>query len=143
VGFEDNGHGRDGSQSGNRGLNDPAARVDKLVAAAGTIERSVLVGSSMGGHVSAAAAARIKPKGLFLLAPAFYMPGFEAHTPQQVACPTAIVHGWRDAIVPVDNSIRWAREHRATLHILDSEHRLDDQIETICGLLRAFLKDLG
>jgi pimeloyl-ACP methyl ester carboxylesterase len=71
------------------------------------------------------------------------MPGFEAHTPQQVACPTAIVHGWRDAIVPVDNSIRWAREHRATLHILDSEHRLDDQIETICGLLRAFLKDLG
>jgi pimeloyl-ACP methyl ester carboxylesterase len=126
-----------------RGLNDPAARVDKLVAAAGTIERSVLVGSSMGGHVSAAAAARIKPKGLFLLAPAFYMPGFEAHTPQQVACPTAIVHGWRDAIVPVDNSIRWAREHRATLHILDSEHRLDDQIETICGLLRAFLKDLG
>jgi len=126
-----------------RGLNDPAARVDKLVAAAGTIERSVLVGSSMGGHVSAAAAARIKPKGLFLLAPAFYMPGFEAHTPQQVACRTAIVHGWRDAIVPVDNSIRWAREHRATLHILDSEHRLDDQIETICGLLRAFLKDLG
>jgi pimeloyl-ACP methyl ester carboxylesterase len=126
-----------------RGLNDPAARVEKLVAAAGTIERSVLVGSSMGGHVSAAAAARIKPKGLFLLAPAFYMPGFEAHTPQQVACPTAIVHGWRDAVVPVDNSIRWAREHRATLHILDSEHRLDDQIETICGLLRAFLKDLG
>ena len=127
-----------------RGLDDPASRVDKLVAAAGTIEGStVLVGSSMGGHVSAAAAARIKPKGLFLLAPAFYMPGFEAHTPQQVACPTAIVHGWRDAVVPVDNSIRWAREHRATLHILDSEHRLDDQIETICGLLRAFLKELG
>jgi pimeloyl-ACP methyl ester carboxylesterase len=127
-----------------RGLNDPAARVDKLVAAAQTIEGStVLVGSSMGGHVSVAAAARIKPRGLFLLAPAFYMPGFEAHTPQEVACPTAIVHGWRDDIVPVDNSIRWAREHRATLHVLDSEHRLDDQIEPICGLLRAFLTDLG
>jgi pimeloyl-ACP methyl ester carboxylesterase len=127
-----------------RGLDDPASRVDKLVAAAGTIEGStVLVGSSMGGHVSAAAAARIKPRGLFLLAPAFYMPGFEAGTPQDVACPTAIVHGWRDDIVPVDHSIRWAREHRATLHVLDSEHRLTDQIETICGLLSAFLMDLG
>jgi pimeloyl-ACP methyl ester carboxylesterase len=126
-----------------RGLDDPAARVDKLVATAGTLEGPVLVGSSMGGHVSAAAAGRVKPRGLFLLAPAFYMPGFEAHTPQDVACPTAIVHGWRDDIVPVDNSIRWAREHRATLHILDSEHRLEDQIETICGLLRAFLTDLG
>ena len=56
--------------------------------------------------------------------------------------PTAIVHGWRDAVVPVDNVIRWSREHRATLHILDSEHRLEDQIGTICILLRNFLKAL-
>ena len=27
----------------------------------------------------------------------------------------------------------------AALHLLDSEHRLEDQIETICALLRAFL----
>jgi pimeloyl-ACP methyl ester carboxylesterase len=71
------------------------------------------------------------------------MPGFEAHTPQEVGCPTAIVHGWRDDIVPVDNSIRWAREHRATLHVLDSGHRLDDQIGIICALLREFLTGLG
>ena len=73
----------------------------------------VLVGSSLGGHVSAAAAARCSRAALFLLAPAFYMPGFEAYTPQDVACPTAIVHGWHDDIVPVENSIRWAREHGA------------------------------
>jgi pimeloyl-ACP methyl ester carboxylesterase len=127
-----------------RGLTDPAARVDRLVAAAGALGGpTVLVGSSMGGHVSAAAAVVIKPRGLFLLAPAFYMPGFEAHTPQEVGCPTAIVHGWRDDIVPVDNSIRWAREHRATLHVLDSGHRLDDQIGIICALLREFLTGLG
>ncbi len=66
-----------------RGIDDPGARVDKLVAAVAEIRGSgeaqspvVLVGSSMGGHVSAAAAARLKPRGVFLLAPAFYMPGF-------------------------------------------------------------------
>lgn len=127
-----------------RGMDDPAARVDKLVETAAKFAGPlVLVGSSMGGHVSAAAAALVKPRGLFVLAPAFYMPGFEAHTPQDVPCPTAIVHGWRDAIVPVDNSVRWAREHRAALHLLDSDHRLEDQIEAICRLLRAFLSDLG
>jgi pimeloyl-ACP methyl ester carboxylesterase len=127
-----------------RGLDDPAARVDKLIAAAADITGSVvLVGSSMGGHVSGAAAARVRPSGLFLLAPAFYMPGFEAYTPQDVACPTAIVHGWHDDIVPVENSVRWAREHRAALHVLDSGHRLEDQIDSICLLLRAFLIDLG
>jgi len=127
-----------------RGLDDPAARVDRLIDVSKGIDGSlVLVGSSMGGHVAAAAASRIKPRGLFVLAPAFYMPDFEAHTPQDVACPTAIVHGWRDDIVPVENSIRWAREHLAALHVLDSDHRLEDKIETICQLLREFLDELG
>jgi alpha/beta superfamily hydrolase len=93
----------------------------------------------MGGHVAAAAAAKLRARALFLLAPAFYMAGFERYTPQEVPAPTAIVHGWHDTIVPVENSIRWAREHRATLHVLDSEHRLEDQIAAICALLRAFL----
>jgi pimeloyl-ACP methyl ester carboxylesterase len=123
-----------------RGMDDPRARVQKLIDAGLKIkDPMVLVGSSMGGHVSAAAANRIGARGLFLLAPAFYMPGFEAYTPQEVAVPTAIVHGWHDDVVPVENSIRWAREHKAALHILDSDHRLEDQIEAICVLLREFL----
>jgi pimeloyl-ACP methyl ester carboxylesterase len=126
-----------------RGMEDPAARVEKLVAAAARIPKPlVLVGSSMGGHVSAAAAARVRPRGAFLLAPAFYMPGFEAYTPQDVPCPTTLVHGWHDDIVPVENSVRWAREHHATLHVLNSDHRLEDRIETICTLLRAFLAEI-
>ena len=127
-----------------RGIDEPSARVEKLVTVAARIPRPlVLVGSSMGGHVSAAAASRLQPRGLFLLAPAFYMPGYESYTPQEVACPTAIVHGWHDAIVPVENSIRWAREHQAALHLLNSDHRLEDQIETICLLLRGFLLRLS
>lgn len=116
------------------------ARVTRLIESAASIGgRVVLVGSSMGGHVAAAAARRTGARGLFLLAPAFYMPGFEAHTPQDVDCPVCIVHGWRDEIVPVDNSIRWAREHRAALHVVDSDHRLEDQIDTIGRLLADFL----
>jgi pimeloyl-ACP methyl ester carboxylesterase len=70
------------------------------------------------------------------------MPGLERYTPQDVAMPTAIVHGWHDAVVPVENSIRWAREHRATLHVLDSDHRMEDQITIICVLLRVYLGGL-
>jgi pimeloyl-ACP methyl ester carboxylesterase len=123
-----------------RGMDDPAQRVEKLLALGREFPAPlVLVGSSMGGHVSAAAAGRLKPAALFLLAPAFYMPDFEQYTPQDVTAPTAIVHGWHDDVVPVASSIRWAREHRATLHILDSNHRLEDQIDAICVLLRNFL----
>jgi pimeloyl-ACP methyl ester carboxylesterase len=124
-------------------MDDPAQRVEKLLAVARELQGPIaLVGSSMGGHVAAAAASRLDAAALFLLAPAFYMPGFEKYTPQDVAVPTAIVHGWHDAVVPVDNSIRWAREHRAALHILDSDHRLEDQIGVICVLLRSFLTAL-
>jgi pimeloyl-ACP methyl ester carboxylesterase len=126
-----------------RGIDDPAQRVEKLLAVAGELQGPiVLVGSSMGGHVAAAAASRLDAAALFLLAPAFYMPGFEKYTPQDVAAPTAIVHGWHDAVVPPDNVIRWAREHRATLHMLDSDHRLEDRIDAICILLRSFLTAL-
>jgi pimeloyl-ACP methyl ester carboxylesterase len=132
-----------------RGIDDPLARVRKLIetlrapAATNPGAAPLLVGSSMGGYVSAAAAATLRPRALFLLAPAFYMPGFEEYTPQDVAAPTTIVHGWRDDIVPVENSVRWAREHRAALHVLDSDHRLEDQIPAICSLLRELLKSLS
>jgi len=121
-------------------MDDAAQRVEKLLAVGCEFQGPIaLVGSSMGGHVAAAAASHLDAAALFLLAPAFYMPGFEKYTPQNVTVPTAIVHGWNDEVVPVDNSIRWAREHRATLHLLDSDHRLEDQIGVICTLLRDFL----
>lgn len=124
-----------------RGIEDPTARVEKLLAIGQRLAGPLaLVGSSMGGHVAAAAANRLETAALFLLAPAFYMPGFEQYTPQDIRVPTVIVHGWHDDIVPVDNSIRWAREHRATLHLLHSGHRLEDQIEMICLLLENLLK---
>ena len=127
-----------------RGLDLPGERVVKLNDLGRKLAAPlVLVGSSLGGHVAAAAAGDLKPRALFLLAPAFYMPGYEQYTPQNVPCPTVIVHGWHDAVVPVENSIRWAREHRAALHVLDSDHRLEDRIQAICALLRDLLTALG
>lgn len=127
-----------------RGLDDPRARVARLIEhCQGLADPPVLVGSSLGGHVCTAASATVRARGLFLLAPAFYMPGFEQYTPSPAPCPLSIVHGWRDDIVAVDNSIRYAREHRAALHVLDSDHRLIDVIGHINHLLGEFLATLG
>ncbi len=123
---------------------DPTERVDKLIAECANIEEPlVLVGSSMGGHVATAAAAQVGAVGLFVLAPAFYMPGYESLTPPAPDMPIVIVHGWNDDVVPVENSIRFAKECNAGLHILDADHRLTANIDDINGLLTRFIADLG
>lgn len=123
-----------------RGIGDPTQRVDKLVAACDGVGGAlVLAGSSMGGHVATAAADRVRVSGVFVLAPAFYMPGYEQLTPPAPAVPMCIVHGWRDEIVPVENSIRFASACRAELHVVDGDHRLTDNIDEINYHLRRFV----
>ncbi len=127
-----------------KGMADQTERVDKLIAeCANTEEPLVLVGSSMGGHVATAAAGQVGAVGLFVLAPAFYMPGYESLTPPAPDMPIVIVHGWNDDVVPVENSIRFAKECNASLHILDADHRLTANIDDINGLLTRFIADLG
>jgi surfactin synthase thioesterase subunit len=70
------------------------------------------------------------------------MPGYEQYTPTPARCPIAIVHGWNDDIVPVANSIRYAQQYKAALHILDSDHRLTADLEQVCALLDGFLRKL-
>ena len=127
-----------------QGIADPTERVDKLLAEASSVDDTlILVGSSMGGHVATGAADRLGAAGLFVLAPAYYMEGFEALTPPPPSMPITIVHGWRDDVVPVDNSIRFARESRATLHVIDGDHRLTDNIGEINEYLRQFVSQVG
>ena len=127
-----------------QGMADPSERVDKLISECANTEGPlVLVGSSMGGHVATAAAAQVGAVGLFVLAPAFYMPGYESLTPAAPDMPIVIVHGWNDDVVPVENSIRFAKECNASLHILDADHRLTANIDDINGLLTRFIADLG
>jgi len=126
-----------------RGMADPTVRVARLLEVCTALPVApVLVGSSLGGHVAAAVSRQVAARGLFLLAPAFYMPGYEQYTPVPASCPITIVHGWNDDVVPVDNSIRFARQYRSTLHVLDSDHRLTASIGEICELLSDFLKRL-
>lgn len=117
---------------------DPARRVEHLLSLQPTAQILVLVGSSMGGYVSAHASRRLHPQGLFLLAPAVYMPGYEAD-PAPSAERIEIVHGWRDEIVPVGNALRLAERCRATLHLLDAEHTLNEQIPYLQQLFELFL----
>jgi pimeloyl-ACP methyl ester carboxylesterase len=126
-----------------RGIADPGERVDKLVdECRGIDDALVLVGSSMGGHVATAAAEPLGAAGLFVLAPAYFMPGYEALTPSPPDIPIAIVHGWRDDVVPVENSIRYAQACRAELHLVDGSHRLTENIDDIDYYLRRFIEKI-
>lgn len=127
-----------------QGIPDPTARVEKLVQSCAEIDAPlVLVGSSMGGYVATAAAADVNAVGLFVLAPAYFMPEFEALTPTPPSIPIEIVHGWHDDIVPVENSIRFAEGCSATLHIVDGDHRLTENIDEICLYLERFIVQLS
>ena len=127
-----------------QGIADPTDRVNKLIAECGDIDdQLVLVGSSMGGHVATAAAASLQAAGLFVLAPAYFVEGYEDLTPSAPDIPICIVHGWNDDIVPVENSIRFAAACKAELHILDSDHRLTANIGEINYYLERFINKIG
>ncbi len=155
-------HGQDGSPTGDkirmlakiaadrgwqyesidyRGMEDPRDRVDKLLVelrqAGGPV---TLVGSSLGGHVAATASEDVECVGLFLLAPALYYPGYEEHTPVPLATHIEIIQGWNDDVIPVDNSVRWAREHAAVLHSVNGGHRLEENMQELATLFTAFLQ---
>ncbi len=127
-----------------QGIADPTIRVDKLIAEAGSIDdRLILVGSSMGGHVATAAAQKLNAVGLFVLAPAYFVDGYEELTPNPPNMPICIVHGWRDDVVPVENSIRFAQKCCATLHIVDGDHRLTTNIDEIKQYLENFIAQVS
>lgn len=127
-----------------QGIADPSERVRKLVRECADINDTlVLVGSSMGGHVATAAAGTLQAAGLFVLAPAYYMPGYEELTPSPPGMPVCIVHGWRDDIVPVENSMRFAKTCNAELHVLDGGHRLTENIDDINYYLSRFIEKIG
>ena len=74
-------------------------------------QQVVLVGSSMGGYVSTVVANNLPVAGLFLMAPALWMPAEEytIQSYQPLTSKVEITHGFNDDVVPCENSIRFAR----------------------------------
>ncbi len=123
-----------------RGLNTPRERITKLVEHCQKLPGElVLVGSSLGGYIAVAAASLLHARGLFLLAPALLLSELPPLRQGVIDCPTTIVHGWRDTIVPPEQSIEFARQYKASLHLLDSDHRMYDQLQTVNYFFEHFL----
>jgi pimeloyl-ACP methyl ester carboxylesterase len=123
-----------------RGIDSPEKRVERLVEGCRSLQGElVLVGSSLGGFVSMAAASFLHARGVFLMAPALYMPGLPELRQRVVDCPVEIVHGWKDDVVPLEHSMRFAREYGAALHVLEDDHGLHRSIRRIKHLFEFFL----
>lgn len=92
------------------------------------VGRIILVGSSMGGYVSAALANEFELSALFLLCPALSLAGYDPVVYQPMTDNIVLVHGWNDDVVPFESSIDFARKHKATLHLVEDGHRLRESI---------------
>jgi predicted esterase len=123
-----------------RGLEEPRARVAKLVDFCKELSGDlVLVGSSLGGYVAVASASLLHARGIFLMAPALYVEGLPELRAGILDCSASIVHGWRDDVVPFEHSVRFAQTYKAALHLLESDHRLHNQLRVIQYLFEYFL----
>ena len=122
---------------------DPDVRVDRLL---GILNNEggdcVLVGSSMGGYVALAASINLPVAGVFLMAPALYIPTYKVQTYPTRASNVHIVHGWKDDVIPVANSIRFAEESGHSLHLLNGNHALNDVLEDVDRLFVFFLEQI-
>ena len=121
---------------------DPRQRVAELLERRPHADKLVLAGSSMGGYVSAFAATSLQADGLFLMAPALLMPGYdEWPAPFDGYC--QIVHGWKDDVIPAANAIRYAELQQTELILLNSGHTLTDQLPMLEFLFDRFLNQIA
>jgi pimeloyl-ACP methyl ester carboxylesterase len=119
---------------------DPELRVSRLIEEAGSIQGPViLAGSSMGGYVTAVASQTVKPVGLFLMAPALNMPGYDNHDVEAKARELEVVHGWDDDVVPFEGVLNFSRAHNALLHLVPAQHALIEQVDWLVEVFALFL----
>ncbi|MDP2097575.1 MAG: YqiA/YcfP family alpha/beta fold hydrolase [Methylobacter sp.] len=104
---------------------DPDLRVRQLLAMDLSAYRDiVLVGSSMGAYVATVASELIKPRGLFLIAPAVYLPGYQCTEFKPTAEAIRVFHGWHDDVVPPENAWKFCQKYRIRLDLYDTDHRM-------------------
>ena len=119
---------------------DPEVRVARLIDESKTLGGTVvLAGSSMGGYVATVASQAVRPAGLFLMAPAFGLPGYAIQAPKPACRELTVVHGWHDDIIPVETVLDFARSHQAMLHLVPAGHALREQVVWLTSIFELFL----
>jgi len=122
----------------------PDKRVGQLLAMdLSGYDEIVLIGSSMGAYVATVASESIKPKGLFLLAPAFYLPDYRQTEFKPTAAAIRVFHGWQDDIVPPENSWRFCQKYRLCLNLYDTDHRMLSVMPQLMEEFSRFLAGLS
>ena len=127
-----------------QGIADPLVRARKLATwCRAQPSPAILVGSSMGGYVALSAASDVGAAGLFLLAPALYVPGYDTvPVPPPPACRIMIVHGWQDDVLPWSGSTRYGELCGARVVLVQDDHRLVADMASLCRMFRLFLDQL-
>lgn len=124
-------------------LGDVPARLERLLARAQAEVGEgplVLAGSSLGAWISARASLALPVAALFLMAPPVRL---DPAPPLDAAdVPTAIIHGWRDELIPAADVVAWAAPRHARLLLVDDTHRLSDHVEASASLFAGLLAEL-
>ena len=100
----------------------------------------ILYGSSMGAYVSLVASKVIKPKKIFICAPALYMPGYKVQNFDFLSCPITIIQGRNDKIVDPSVTIEFAEKYNCDLYLTEDDHSLSKSEELISNVFREFLE---
>ena len=118
-------------------------RIQRLVdAIPGDGTPCVLAGSSFGAFTSGRASIQRAVHGLFLMATPPRIPGFPQPFAMREGARTCFVHGWHDALCPVDAAIAFARGHRSDMLLLDDDHRLANHVAAIAHHFGWFLSHI-
>jgi predicted esterase YcpF (UPF0227 family) len=119
-------------------------RVVKLKVAINNTKGSVvLVGSSLGGYVSTIVANEFEIDGLFLIAPALYMSDYAIQEYLPLTNHVTVRHGWKDEIIPYENSVRFSKVNKAKLELIEDNHRMSETIVDLKNSFTAFIKSVA
>ncbi len=103
---------------------------------------TILVGCGVEGYVATVASEALNPAGLFLMAPAFYLPDYAQQNLRSKAGKTILVHGWRDNILQPQRSIHFSQESDVELHLYPAGHALEESREAVEDLFDSFIGDV-
>lgn len=122
---------------------DPNKRAKRFLDRLQTSKEEVIIaGSSMGGYVAIWASSFVRVKGLFLLSPALDIQGYDRFNLPLKCDNMVIVHGLADTVVPIENSIDFAKKTNTPLHAVTDTHSLTNSHVELQSYFETFLDNI-